>query len=179
MALWGRLMDAIQAGVRAYNEKALVPDESFGWDDYAARLFRYFHYQTYADNTVYSRLISYATTHRERSKLYQHTRAIYNPVARQNRLIVSNVYQGGIDLETMTDGALPIKTDNEAVTNALRQLMKWSKLGQSLSLYVRWAALYGDCAIKVYRLHRIRLRGLCRGGAVRGVPSPLLYRPRP
>lgn len=142
-------MNAISAGVRAYNEQALVPDETFGWDTYEARLFRYFHYQTYADNTVYSRLISYATTHRERSKLYQHTRAIYNPVARQNRLIVSNVYQGAIDLETMTDGAIPIKTDNETVVDALRQVMKWSKLGQQLSLYVKWAALYGDCAIKV------------------------------
>lgn len=149
MAIWGRLMNAISAGVRAYNEKALVPDSSFGWDDYAARLFRYFHYQTYSDNTVYSSLIPYAPTHRVNSKLYQHTRAIYNPVARQNQLIVSNVYQGGVDLETMTDGALPIKTDNDAVIDALRQLMKWSKLGQNLSLYVRWAALYGDCAIKV------------------------------
>ena len=149
MALWGRIMDAINAGIRTYNEKALVPDETFGWDEYAARLFRYFHYGSYHDNTVYSRLINYASTHRERSKLYQHTRAIYNPVARQNRLIVSNVYQGAIDLETMTDGALPIKTDNDAVTEALRQVIKWSKLGQNLSLYVRWAALLGDVAIKV------------------------------
>ena len=142
-------MDAINAGIRTYNEKALVPDETFGWDEYAARLFRYFHYGSYHDNTVYSRLINYASTHRERSKLYQHTRAIYNPVARQNRLIVSNVYQGAIDLETMTDGAVPIKTDNDAGTEALRQVIKWSKLGQNLSLYVRWAALLGDVAIKV------------------------------
>lgn len=142
-------MSAINAGIQTYNERAFVPDESYGWDTYEARLHRYFHYGTYADNTVYSALVSYAQTHREKSKLYQHTRAIYNPVARQNRLIVSNVYQGAIDLETMTDGALPIKTDNEAVLDAARQIIKWSKLGQSLSLYVKWAALYGDCAIKV------------------------------
>lgn len=142
-------MSAINAGIQTYNERAFVPIEEYGWDTYEGRLHRYFHFQSYLDNTVYSRLIPYANTHRERSKLYQHTRAIYNPVKRQNNLIVSNVYQGAIDLETMTDGALPIKTDNDAVLDALRQVIKWSRLGQSLSQYVRWASLYGDCAIKV------------------------------
>lgn len=149
MAMWSRLMNAITTGIRAYNENALVPDEYYGWDEYAARLFRYWHYQTYLDNTVYSQLTGYAALYRDRNKLYQSIRPVYNPVARQNNLIVSNVYQGAIDTQTITDGALPVKTDNPAVLDALRQVIRWSKLGEALSLYVKYAALYGDCGIKV------------------------------
>lgn len=145
-------MNGIRAGWSAYNggtynPAALSPDDPAAWDSYSARQFRYAHYDHYFSNTVYTALS--AAGHRTREKLYKHIRAIYNPVARQNDLIVSAVYGGGIDLEHLTGGAIPLVYDNPALTNALRQTFIWSRFGELKSLYVRTGALYGDVVLKV------------------------------
>ncbi|MDZ4766515.1 MAG: hypothetical protein SGI73_18415 [Chloroflexota bacterium] len=136
-------------GGGAYNPAALTPNDPAAWESLAARRFRYAHYEHYYHNTVYSSLASGAAGHRTREKLYKHIRAIYNPVARQNDLLVSLVYGGGIDLEHLTGGAIPLVYDNRALTDALRHVFVASRFGELKSLYVRLGALYGDVALKV------------------------------
>jgi hypothetical protein len=133
----------------AYNPAALTPDDLAVWDTASARRFRYSHYAHYYHNSVYSSLAAGAASQRTREKLYKHIRAIYNPVARQNDLLVSLVYGGGIDLEHLTGGAIPLIYDNPALTMAIRRIFVWSRLGELKSLYVRLGALYGDVALKV------------------------------
>lgn len=142
-------MNAIRAGVNTYRREYLVPLEQYDWDDYYARLFRYYHYETYFLNTVYTSLINYATTHKNKEGLYRSTRGIYNPVSRQNDLLASYVYGGAIDMERLESGAIPVTTDNEALVPALTNVMKWSKWGENKTLYVRWGARLGDVGLWV------------------------------
>lgn len=144
---WGKLMSAVRAGVAVYNQKQLSPREEWGWDSYAARLARYWLYQSYADNTVYSSIEAFAATLKNTNRLYRNIRGVYNPVARQNRLIVSNVYKGSIDMEHLSGGALPVVAGNPALIEPLIQIIKWSSLTQQLSLYVHLAALLGDVGL--------------------------------
>jgi hypothetical protein len=136
------------AGVRAYDPAALSPAEP-AWDAYASRLFRYGHYEQYYHNTVYSALEKGAALHRGREKLYKHIRAIYNPVARQNDLLVSLIYSGALDLDGLTGGAIPLWFDNPAAAPALRRILTDSRFGGLKSLYVRFGALYGDVGLKI------------------------------
>lgn len=140
-------MAAGRAAVTAFNEKDQYPVESWGWDTYEARLNRYALYEAYYQNTVYSSLESFAAKLKTDRRLYRHIRGIYNPVARQNRMIRANVYPGSIDLQNLASGALPVETENQALIDPLKQIMKWSNLGRSLSLYVKWGALLGDVGL--------------------------------
>lgn len=140
---------AAYMGVRAYDPAALSPGESGVWDTLAARLFRYGHYEHYYHNTIYSALEKSAALHRSREKLYKHIRAIYNPVARQNDLLVSLIYAGALDLETLTGGAIPLWFDNPAAARALRRVLMDSRFASLKSLYVRFGALYGDVGLKI------------------------------
>lgn len=142
-------MAGLKAGLEAYNAKALVPMEEYGWDDYYYRIWRYSHYESYYLNTVYSSLLTYAGVHKETEGLYHSIRGIYNPVSRQNDLLSSYVYGGGIDMERLQTGAIPIVTDNEALRDAIRQLFIWSRWGENKTLFVRWGARLGDVAIKL------------------------------
>lgn len=142
-------MSASRAFLNAFNERALVPDELFDWDEYASRLFRYHHYESYYQNTIYSTLSTYAQQHKNKYGLYQHTRGVYNPVARQNNLLVSSIYGGSIDFEHMTGGAIPLVFDNAALEEALRNVFIWSRFNELKSLYVRWGANLGDVALKI------------------------------
>lgn len=142
-------MTALQAGVMAYKQEALVPIEELGWDNYDYRLFRYYHYDSYVNNTVYSRLVNYAAVHKEREKLYKHTRSIYNPASRLEDLLVSYVYGGAIDMQTLEQGAIPIVAENPALLDAIKQVFTWSRWGEQKSLYVRRGARYGDSFLKV------------------------------
>lgn len=143
-------MGAIRAGITAFREQNFVPLEQAEWDTPQARIgSRYPLYQSYYDNVAYSSINVQSRTLKEKYKLYKNIRGIYNPVARQNQLIVSHIYGGSIDVEHMTGGAIPIVTDNEAILDALRLIFKWSRFGEQKSLYVRWGALLGDVFLKV------------------------------
>lgn len=134
---------AVQAGFAAYNQKLVTPRHEWGWDEYANRTARNTVYQSYLENTVYS-IETFSGSLKVAHRLYRHIRPIYNPVARQNRLIVANVFQGSLDTKDMTRGALPLESDNQAIFEPLKRIYRWSNLGQQLGLYVHYAALYGN-----------------------------------
>jgi hypothetical protein len=119
------------------------------WPVYAARLFRYAHFEAYYHNIVYTSLVRYTSQHRENEGLYKHIRGIYNPVQRLVDLYVAKVYGGPLDLETLDGGAIPFAGLDDRLRTAILQTYTWSNWATKKSLYVRHGAMKGDTAIKI------------------------------
>lgn len=132
------------AGWGGIDFRSLTPGIATGFNDYEARLSRYQLYETYYSNTAYDSLNSMAAALKVNERLYKWTRGIYNPIYRENKLYVSNVYQGQLDTKDLGEGALPLDFDNRAFDPALTNLMRWSNLGPKLSVFTHYAALFGD-----------------------------------
>lgn len=143
---WGRVMLSLRTGLAAYNGKTLAPRLEWGYDDYGARLSRYAVLSAYADGTVYSSVQPFAETLKATHRLYRWVRDTHSPVKIALDLIAANVYQGTVDHEHLTGGALPFQFNNRALEGPLRLLLRWSNLSQQLDPYVRTAALLGDAA---------------------------------
>lgn len=139
-------MNAIRAGISAWNAREHVPRSEWGYNEYHARLNRYWVNQAYYDNTVYDAIEAFSPTLKASERLYRHVRGVYNPVFRENKLITSFAYRGTLDTDNLGDGALPLLYDNAALDEPLRQVMRWSNLGQQLAMYPHYAALLGDVA---------------------------------
>lgn len=142
-------MTAIRAGIAAYNARSLVPLEAFGWDTYEARLARYAISEGYYNNITYKQLATYSARLKAEGNLYQHIRAIYNPVYRQVEAYTAKVYGGGLDFEDLTAGAIPIIMADDTLRAAIKQVWIWSNWRSAKSVYVRQGATLGDVALKV------------------------------
>lgn len=156
MAVWGRIMTAVQAGYSAflsYNKEALAPLTAEQWDDYTARLFRYDLLSHYYHNTIYTTLEKYRATHLSQTNhgLYKRIRPIRNPYKRGVNSYPANVYGGQIDMVSLKTGAIPIVCQNneERITRALLRLFEWSNLQAEKSGYVRRGAMLGDSPIGI------------------------------
>jgi hypothetical protein len=147
--LWNRMVAAGRAAVRAFNERALIPDDLYGWDDYASRMARYYLSDAYYNNIAYSSIVSFAAQLKLNAGLYRHIRGIYNPTQRLVEAYVASVYGGPLDMESSTKGAIPIAKADDRLREAIRQVWIWSNWGIQKSLYVRQGAKLGDVAIKV------------------------------
>ncbi len=145
----GRIVSSLARQHHSWNAYALTPIDSWGFDTYVARMFRYFHARTYYHNVAYTSLVSYADSHKADSKLYKQVRGIYNPVKRLIETYVSKCYGGSLDMEDATEGAVPIMAASEQLRDAIRQLWLWSNWGTMKALYVRTGALCGDTFLKV------------------------------
>lgn len=142
-------MNALQAGIYAFNERALVPTENFPWDDYNSRLFRYALSEAYYSNTAYRDIVTFAARLKANSSLYTHIRGVYNPVQRLVDSYPSKVYGGALDFEDLSTGAIPIVMSDGQLTDAIKQLWLWSNWRVQKSLYVRMGAKLGDVFLKV------------------------------
>lgn len=142
-------MAGLSAFALAFNERSLIPSERFEWDDYRARLFRYALSEAFYNNTAYREVETFALTMKRQYALSKQIRGIYNPVYRQNELIKSKVYGGAMDWEKLERGALAIIGADDALIEALIQILKWSNFGVNKGLYAHQCALLGDVALKV------------------------------
>lgn len=140
-------MTGLNAAVADWKQ-AQYPLEQAAWDNYNARMIRYWFNESYYANMVYDTLNGYAARFKYEQGLYKYIRGIKNPVARQVHIYRDKIYPGAIDLETMTKGAIPLVAD-EQITNAVRQLMIWSNWNAEKALYVANGAKFGDSFIKV------------------------------
>jgi hypothetical protein len=122
----------------------------YEWNTYEGRLFRYTDAWHYYSNTVYGKLQKYFTAKRLDQRLYKYIIPIYNPTFRLAETYVSKLYGGVLDMENLTNGAIPIVTANEAVKVGLRQVWKSSNWGTKKSLYSRYAAILGDVMLKIH-----------------------------
>jgi hypothetical protein len=128
-------------------KQAQYPLEQASWDNYNARMIRYWFNESYYANMVYDSLNGYAARFKYEQGLYKFIRGIKNPVARQVHIYRDKIYPGAIDLETMTKGAIPLVAD-DSIIEAMRQLMIWSNWNAEKALYVSNGSKFGDSFIK-------------------------------
>src|SRR5258707_641749 len=89
---WNRAVNALRAVAYQWNARGTVPIESWGWDTFEVRRFRYFHAQSLYHNQVYSALVNYAEQQKFDRKLYKNIRGIYNPVHRLVEMYPAKCY---------------------------------------------------------------------------------------
>jgi len=131
-----------------WNEGALVPSQSYGWDEYAARLMRYQLNESYYNNIVYTQIAAYVEIFKAQRKLYRHIRGIYNPVSRYVDLYPAKVYGGQLDTEDGSAGAIPLLTNNAALKQAIIQIWNWSGWDVEKTTYVQGGTQLGDVFLK-------------------------------
>lgn len=149
MPLLDRFMNAwagARAGWAGSISNITTPHRGMNYGDWAARCQRYALADAYYFNEIYDSLNLFSLRLRTNERLYKFIRGIFNPVERQNNLIVSYSYRGTIDTTSFKTGALPLIFENKAMLVPLQQIAKWSNLGQQLNTFVKRAALYGDVA---------------------------------
>jgi len=160
---WLRLVGmSLNAGVRSAiatykngaarspsGDSLISPVMGGDWESYESRLWRYFHYDLYYFNQVFTNLEKYSKEHLRTEGLYKYTRGLYNPVFRLVNITASKCYGGPLDMETLTTGAIPLAGLDRYTEDALRQLFKWSNFGQIKMRYARNTARYGDGVLKV------------------------------
>lgn len=147
MPIWGRLMTAIRAGITTFKEGATIPDERRDWGKYDNRIIRYALKEGMYNNTVYRDIESYAAVLKHSYHLYKHIQGIYNPEKRTDRAYANKILGGAIDWEGLQAGSIQIVNGDDAITEALLNVFKWSKWGQNKTLYARQCAKLGDCGL--------------------------------
>jgi hypothetical protein len=158
MGIGGRIMSTLTTGFRAglqtwqgYTTTPLTPYDNNGrelWDDYNARMYRYYVFRHYYDNTVYTAQNRHAERMKEQNKWYKFIRGVHNPIKRYVETYVSFVYSGSLDYNNPGSGAIPVSAEDN-VTDAIVRLWRDSQWQDKKSLYVRNGALLGDMAIKL------------------------------
>lgn len=141
------MLGTLQSGT--YNLNGLLPSHWLEWDDYDQRLSRYSVLDGYYHNVAYHTISTYSQQLKHTERLYKHVRGVYNPAARLVESYVSKVYGGILDMQDANSGAIPIKSDNPALTDAIVQLWRDSRWGAKKSLYVRNGAKFGDTFLSV------------------------------
>lgn len=142
-------MKAVRVGYHTFREEYITPEEQFDWGDYQARLSRYALYEAMYNNTVYRNIQRWSLVYKQNYELYKHIRGIYNPAYRLVELIAAKTMGGMIDWGALKGGAIPVTGADERLVDALLQVMRWSKMGQTKTLYARQGAKLGDVGLWV------------------------------
>jgi hypothetical protein len=152
--LFGRVASAVQGGItgmqQGWNGSA-NPLDAFNpqtYDSFAARSARYGLNWSYYDNSVYGVLLGQVVAAKGVAGLYKFIRMIYNPVPRLVNLRVAKIYGSTLDLETGTEGGIPLATVDDKLAQAIIQLWKMSNWNLNKNLFVRHGSIYGDNFIK-------------------------------
>lgn len=150
MSIWSRVVNAYNGARIGWQGglygRQIVPHRGAFYGGYEDRVARYTLAESYYSNEQYEQIGSFAPFLKSNQRLYKFIRSIFNPVQRHNNVIVSYAYRGTINLQDLTQGALPLLYENAALELPLTKVIKWSNLDQQLDTYVRDAALLGDAA---------------------------------
>lgn len=146
---WGRVVSGVQAGLAAYNKRALVPSDQFEWNSYQSRLFRYALYEAFYNAIVYTSLVLFAARYKFDNNLYKFIRSVYNVSFRIVEAYVAKIYGGQLDFEDLSRGAIPITQASDSVKEGIKQLWIDSNWQTEKSLFVRYGAMLGDVGLKV------------------------------
>jgi hypothetical protein len=150
---FGHLIRSARTGfvsfVQAYRQDYFVAGKEFHWDDYMARVSRYYHNQRLVDNTLYSAVNRTAVVYKNTEQLYKFIRGLRNPVSRLVNAEVDKVFGGFVNLETFEDGAIQIKGADKTLLEALRTIYQWTDISAFKNLLVRQGSSMGDVFILV------------------------------
>lgn len=135
-ALAGAITGA-RLGWNYIDMRSTVPRRDQNYGDWAARIGRYQWADLYINNLMYE-----ISSLKSDQRMYKWVRPVENPLRRENELISSYTFRGQIDTNDLTGGAIPLKFDNKAMEEPLKNILKWSNL--PLQQNAGDAAKYGD-----------------------------------
>ena len=123
--------------------------DSVYWDDDVYRMSRYYYYERWYANDIFTRINDFADVYKKQLGLYRHIRSIYNPVYRIVEGYVSFTFGNSIDAENLETGSIQIDTADMQLQQDISRLLQTSNWNVHKTLYPRFAAKYGDCFLKV------------------------------
>jgi hypothetical protein len=160
MAILGRFVSAITAGLGAFQERMLdanpdpnrKPDSEL-WGRFDSRKIRYGINHGFFRNDVYRNFHAYAGPYKFQFGLYRHTAGFYNPAGRIIEFWSTHLWGGLLDMQA-GDGseratALPVADATPAFRKALGRLWVDSDWQVEKSTVTEWGPLYGTPAIRV------------------------------
>jgi len=147
MNFWSRMSVAVKAFREGYVTADLLDTADFA--DFAARQLRYAMLWAWYENTAYRNIHTWAASVRTTYGLYKYIRNIYNPSFRLVEFWKTVVWGGLLSDEAKEEGAIPIRTEDEKVRNAIATLWNASNWAQHKETLVMWGTALGDTAIKI------------------------------
>ena len=147
MSLWGRIL----ATVNYFREYGITSDplDDRDFASWESRQNRYDIYWAFYEGNAYRGIHSWAQTYKTQYGLYKYIRSIYNPSYRLGEFWKAHLMGGQLDPEAQDEGALPIKTEIEALRPHIAQLWKWSNWQINKDIFTLHGALFGDIALQV------------------------------
>lgn len=134
--------------VAQWSRESFQTDSTY-WDDDISRQVRYYLYERYYANDIFTTLNQFKETYKKQNNYYKYIRSIYNPVYRIVEGFVAATYGSPIDIENLDVGALAVITDDLRLRDDISNLLQVSQFNRHKSLYGRFAAKYGDSFLKV------------------------------
>jgi hypothetical protein len=146
-----KITRALSAAYRAFREAYVVSDLQYpdDFNSFDARRLRYAIYWAFYENTAYRTINKWTTKLKNDYALYRWIRNIYNPSYRLGEFYKAHLFGGRLDVDAGPTGAIPIKTDNEAVPLALSEVWKWSNWYSRKDIYTLWGTVLGDVVLEV------------------------------
>lgn len=160
MAIGGKIVTAIKAGVTAFRESyfdanPLDMTEDAEWADFDARRMRYQLQWAFFQGNAYRDIHQWAKKMKADFGLYKYTRDIYNPAFRLGSFYRAYLWGGSLDIKAGNGqerpSALPIvmETENAALRAAIAQLWQWSNWKSKRKLVPLHGATLGDVFVSV------------------------------
>jgi len=147
MSLWGRIVASYQYFRETGTVSDPLDDRDFGsWE---SRQARYALHWAFYEGNAYRGIHSWATSYKAQHGLYKYIRNIFNPSYRLGEFWKAHLMGGQLDPDAMEAGALPIKTEMEALRPHIAQLWKWSNWQIGKDIFTLHGALFGDIALQV------------------------------
>ena len=145
--LWQR----IQMATKAFREGYITSDllDSGDYDDFDSRKLRYQVLWAMYENTLFRDIHKWAQAYRNTYGLYKEIRNIYSPANRMVEFWKMIIWGGFLHDEALEEGAIPIKTDNESIRTAIKQLWMDSNWAVQKDILVGWGTSLGDTAIRI------------------------------
>lgn len=146
------ILQRIAVGLRAFREAYVAQDllsfENF--EDFDARRVRYDIFASFYDNTTFRDVVhKWAQQYRSSYQLYKAIRNIYNPTNRCVEFWKWMIWGGILDPQALETGAIPIRTENQALRTAISQLWRDSNWAANKDLVSQWGSELGDVGLKI------------------------------
>ena len=146
------IIERVALGLKAFREAYVSHDliNALDFENFEARKVRYDILGSFYDNSTYRDLIhSWGKQYRSTYQLYKAIRNIYNPTNRCVEFWKWMIWGGILDPEAKEAGAIPIKTDKQAIRPAIAKLWKDSNWAANKDVATMFGTEFGDVGIKI------------------------------
>jgi hypothetical protein len=138
-------MNASRAFVSTFKEEYMVPKSDAVWLD--GKQNRYAFFRALYNNSQYWKSEKISASFKRNFGVYKHARGVDNLYYRLVETLTSMLVGGAIDLDNLKSGAFHVVGADEALVEAIAQIITWSNWAINKSLYARLCAMLGDVGL--------------------------------